>query len=431
MSSFYRWCVTLLASLFAWSGCATTPKGETGASEGDSNETSILSSTPSTALHPSDEINTDSGDGVPAAGSHSGGASDELQNTASGSDIIKDIANDHQDGRDGKALNFPLDAKDETVKSPEEASGKSKISNDSISEKPSARLSQSEKKEVGIEPNGGQGMHLITKDSTEANSSNSQPSGFLKDGERGGQSSDLPLNSQPSEAPGLSLPAKPVNDSFDRTVSHQPGLSDTLDGQTILSPLGLGVRPNGNTKSAGQAQSEVQLEDEAHSGDTFKPQSLSTVRFSEEEFLRSGQSRDRSSVSVGFSGTKALRLPFIDKGKDGKTLRFSPDSQEKIYLRRPELNNEPLKETFPKDESKSDDYGSLRTFFSPSKEARSIDQPSGSSSSEFLEAEKFLDSSTQGKRGSVSSTEAEEGNPRYENALEWLRSRGQGVEKEN
>ena len=126
MSSFYRWCVTLWASLFAWSGCATTPQGETGASEGDSNETSILSSTPSTALHPADEINTDSGDGVPAAGSHSGGASDELQNTASGSDIIKDIANDHQDGRDGKALNFPLDAKTKRSRAPRKLVGSQK-----------------------------------------------------------------------------------------------------------------------------------------------------------------------------------------------------------------------------------------------------------------------------------------------------------------
>ena len=160
------------------------------------------------------------------------------------------------------------------------------------------------------------------------------------------------------------------------------------------------------------------------SADGFK------VSFSQEEEAVGSPSGAEASPSIRFldRGRVNGKHPETDKGK---ILGFSDGRKNSGLLERRVESS--AKNFFPSSGSPND-YNSLRNFLSTRNELDNGAIGSVPSTGNYEEAKKFLEAIDLSESGAPSDLDKDGSSPddiRYQNALEWLRSRGQGDELQN
>ena len=138
------------------------------------------------------------------------------------------------------------------------------------------------------------------------------------------------------------------------------------------------------------------------------------------------------SASVRFFGTKngSLLTPFSE-GR--KILGFSGRAPNSRFLQRPIESSASGEEIAPLSSQELNDYNSLRGFLAPREEPRSIGSGPAASTRGFAEAGEFLEAfdNSKDEGRSTLNEDGSASDSRYQNALQWFRSRGQGSEQPN
>lgn len=161
-----------------------------------------------------------------------------------------------------------------------------------------------------------------------------------------------------------------------------------------------------------------------------------------------------ASLQVALSGEETTGVPSVRSGSspavrffdrkngganrpvvgNGKTLGFSDHRPNGTFLRRQADPSLPPPRNVFQSSGKPNDYNSLRNFLSTRNKLGSGGPGSSPSTGNYLEAEKILETIDASKSEGSSVFDQDGTSPadaRYQNALEWLRSRGQGVDQQN
>ena len=232
-------------------------------------------------------------------------------------------------------------------------------------------------------------------------------------------------------------------------ASPSPQMSQKVVGEDVLPPvLSEGVREGGDSPDDSDVKAigfsnplpltsvgrqglspQVGVRDNQISSDRDAPEALK-VAFSGEEKEVVPSPLAEATPSVRFfdrmnvGGNRA-------ESENAKTLGFSDRRPNSRFLQR---RIEPSSTNVLQPFGKPNDYNSLKNFLSNRNKFVTEGTGRVPSVGNYPEAEKFLESIDSSK-GDKSSTLPEVGtspdDARYQNALEWLRSRGQGVELQN
>ena len=204
------------------------------------------------------------------------------------------------------------------------------------------------------------------------------------------------------------------SDSSDDTAAKAIGFSDSLPRTTIPSQ---GLPP------------QVGFRDNRISSGRNAPDGLKVALFGEGEVVvpppRSG-----STPSVRFFDRMNLGGN-RSEGGNAKILGFSDRRPNSRFLRR---GTESSSKNVFQPSGKPNDYNSLKNFLSNRNKLDTGGTGGIPSTGNYPEAEKFLESIDSSKSDESSALREDGTSPddtRYQNALEWLRSRGQGVELQN
>ena len=221
---------------------------------------------------------------------------------------------------------------------------------------------------------------------------------------------------KPVIADGVSESVDPPNDVEAKSVEF----STALPGESL--------------PSSGSLSPPISFAGKRSSGDGQSPAGVSLkVALSGEDPAGGPSVHSRSSPSVRFfdRNNGGINRPVVGSAK---TLGFSDHRPNARFLQRqvdPSLP--PAKNVF-QSSGKPRDYNSLRNFLSTRDILGSGGAGTSPSPGNYLEAEKFLDAIDASRTEGGSIVDEGGSSPddaRYQNALEWLRSRGQGVDPRN
>lgn len=156
------------------------------------------------------------------------------------------------------------------------------------------------------------------------------------------------------------------------------------------------------------------------------------VSFSDQDSTGIPSLPSTPSASVRFFGTKngSLRTP-VSEGR--KTLGFSGRAPNSRFLQRPIEPSASGEVSVPLSSQEPNGYNSLRGFLAPGEKPRSIGSGPAASTRGFAEAGEFLEAfdTSKDEVRPISNEDESASDSRYQNALQWFRSRGQGSELPN
>jgi len=156
------------------------------------------------------------------------------------------------------------------------------------------------------------------------------------------------------------------------------------------------------------------------------------VSFSDQNSSGTPSLPSTPSASVRFFGTKngSLLTP-VSEGR--KTLGFSGRAPNSRFLQRPIEPSASGEVSVPLSSQEPNGYNSLRGFLAPREKPRSIGSGPAASTQGFGEAGEFLEAfdTSKDEGRSISNEDESASDARYQNALQWFRSRGQGSEQPN
>jgi hypothetical protein len=236
------------------------------------------------------------------------------------------------------------------------------------------------------------------------------------------------------------------SDKFDlRSTDENPGISSFDESDTVPdSGLKIGNSTQVSLAPSLPASPSPQISQKVAGEDELPPAFSEGVR-------EGGDSPDDSDLKVAFSGEEKEVVPpplagatpsvrFFDRINVGgnraesgnaKTLGFSDRRPNSRFLKRG--SDSSSKNVF-QPSVKPNDYNSLKNFLSNRNKLDTGGTWGVPSAGNYPEAEKFLESIDSSKSDESSPLREDGTSPddaRYQNALEWLRSRGQGVELQN
>ncbi len=156
------------------------------------------------------------------------------------------------------------------------------------------------------------------------------------------------------------------------------------------------------------------------------------VSFSDQDSTGIPSLPSTSSASVRFFGTKngSLLTP-VSEGP--KTLGLSERAPNSRFLQRPIEPFASGEVSVPLSSQEPNGYNSLRGFLAPREKPSSIGSGPPASTRGFAEAGEFLEAfdTSKDEGRSISHEDESASDSRYQNALQWFRSRGQGSEPQN
>ncbi|MBT3636793.1 MAG: hypothetical protein HN531_07635 [Opitutae bacterium] len=273
---------------------------------------------------------------------------------------------------------------------------------------------------------------------------------------------DLVTPSLPgSISPELSKVVVDVRGGVDAPDDVDPksvGFATPLPGEP-LSPESLPVQVTDGVRADIDAPNDVDVKSVGFAtplpGESLSPESLShRVGFGGKRSLRDEDLPAGASLKVALSGEETTGIPSVRSGSspavrffdrknggvnrpvvgNGKTLGFSDHRPNARFLQRQVDPSLPPSKNVLQSSGTPNDYNSLRNFLSTRNKLGSGGSGSTPSTGNYLEAEKFLETIDSSKTEGSPIFDEDGTSPddaRYQNALEWLRSRGQGVERKN
>ena len=158
----------------------------------------------------------------------------------------------------------------------------------------------------------------------------------------------------------------------------------------------------------------------------------SKVSFSDQDSTGIPSLPSTPSASVRFFGIKngSLLTP-VSEGRN--TLGFSGRAPESRFLQRPTETSASGEVSVPLSSQEPYDYNSLRGFLAPREKPSPSGSDTAASTRGFEEAGVFLEAfdTSKDEGRSISHEDESASDSRYQNALQWFRSRGQGSEPQN